>query len=194
MINLMSGLEPQNRFIFEVAAAIAFYYTVYAFLGWVLENSYSFFTNREFFKPNFLKGPFKPMYGIAPVLLVCLIKETMHWAVVIFLCFFIPTLVEYMSGILLEKFFQRKWWDYSNIPMQLQGHICLPFSVCWIFLSFVCLKIIHPMILSLYVSIESYWGWIWPAVTVYFLGELFSAIRRHSTRNYHTGEPTNTVQ
>jgi uncharacterized membrane protein len=178
----------------EGASAIIFYFTVYSLFGWLLENFYSLFTGREFFKPNFFLGPLKPMYGFAPLLLVFLITPETNWAVVIMLCFFIPTAVEYVSGALLQKFFNRQWWDYSDMPMQLQGHICLPFSLCWILLSLLCLKWIHPAIVSLYGTVEPIWGWIWPAVGLYLLAELALAIRRHSLHALATTNPTNPIQ
>lgn len=171
---------------FEGASSIIFYFMVYSLFGWLLENCYSKFTGREFFKPNFFLGPFKPMYGFAPLLLVYFIRPETNLTVVILLCFFIPTIVEYVSGVLLQKFFQRQWWDYSDMPLQLNGHICLPFSLCWIFLSLICLKWIHPVIVSLYGSIEFVWAWVWPATFLYFIAELALAIRRHSTQGFTT--------
>ncbi|MDP4083730.1 MAG: putative ABC transporter permease [Bacillota bacterium] len=162
-------------------AALVFYFTVYSFCGWILENSYSFFTGNGFFKPIFLRGPFKPMYGFAPVLLIMLIGQKTNGLIVVLLCFVIPTLVEYMSGALLYKFFQRKWWDYSDMPLQIHGHICLPFSLCWVLLSFICLKWIHPVIASLYILIESAWIWIYPLVIFYFLADLLWTIRKQPT-------------
>lgn len=166
----------------EGTVAVVFYFTVYSFLGWMLENSYSLATNRTFFKSNFLKGPFKPMYGIAPIALVFLISKDTHWSVLVLLCLVIPTMVEYVSGVLLQKVFHRQYWDYTHIPFQLHGHICLPFSLCWILLSILCLKIIHPVIVSVYSAVDSYWIWAWPVATIYFLVELFWAIRRHTNQ------------
>ena len=96
-------------------------------MGWLLENSYSFITTREFIKPNFLWGPLKPMYGVAPLLLIFLLQQEMHWSFLLFLCFFIPSLVEYITGLLSEKLFQKKWWDYSHFPLQLHGHYVCTF-------------------------------------------------------------------
>lgn len=171
---------------FEGAAAIVFYFTVYSLFGWLLENCYSKLSGRAFFKPNFFLGPFKPMYGFAPLLLVYLIGPETNWLVTILLCFFIPTFVEYVSGALLLKFFQRQWWDYSDMPMQLHGHICLPFSLCWILLSLICLKWIHPVMISTYGFVEPIWAWIWPATVLYFIAELALAIRRHTTQELVT--------
>ncbi|MCH1626887.1 putative ABC transporter permease [Ferdinandcohnia quinoae] len=177
----------------ETFREVIFYFIIYSFIGWLLENIYSFATTKKFFKPNFFLGPFKPMYGFAPVILVYLINQNMHLTTVIFLCFFIPTLVEYVSGLLLLKFFQRKWWDYSNLPLQLHGHICLPFSICWIFLSLLCVKIVHPGMISMYERIDQYWLLVWPTVALYFLAEMILAIRRHSTKELSDVKQTNQI-
>lgn len=196
IMNLLQGFTVQNYEVFTIegAAAIVFYFTMYSLIGWLLENCYSFFTRREFFKENFLFGPFKPMYGFAPVLLVYLITPETSWVTMILLCFFIPTFVEYVSGAMLQKCFHKQWWDYSGTPMQLHGHICLPFSICWVFLSLVVVKWVHPEIASMYGAIESYWAWVWSAVGLYFLADLVLAVRRHSLQDYLTDEPTNPIQ
>jgi uncharacterized membrane protein len=180
--NWLKGLELQlvEVLTMEGAAAILFYFTLYSFIGWLLENSFNYFTKREFFKENFLFGPFKPMYGIAPLLLVYFTPPASHWVYKLFLCFLIPTLVEYASGALLQKLFQRQWWDYSDTPFQLNGHICLPFSICWGLLSLLCLQWIHPAMVTMYGGIEPFWSLIWSAVGLYFLADLSLAIRKHS--------------
>lgn len=175
------------------ATAIVFYFTLYSFFGWLLENSYSFLTREGFFKDNFLKGPFKPMYGFAPVLLLLLITKETHWTLFVFLCFFIPTLVEYVSGVMLKKFFNRQYWDYSNIPLQLHGHICLPFSICWVVLSLVCLQWIHPAVSSMYLTISPYWNWIYPAVLLYFTAELILVIKKYVFQSFTQKKPTSPI-
>ncbi|WP_052342795.1 putative ABC transporter permease [Bacillus sp. EB01] len=159
-------------------SALVFYFTVYSFFGWILENAYSRFTGGEFFKPNLFKGPFKPMYGFAPVLLLLLIDEQTTWPVIILLCLIIPTMIEYVSGIMLEKLFNRRYWDYSNVPFQLHGHICLPFSLCWVALSVAGLKWLHPEIASLYEAISPFWKMVYPGIILLFLMELVLAVRR----------------
>jgi uncharacterized membrane protein len=194
--SFLSSIEFSHLELFSVegAARTVFYFTLYSFIGWLLENSYSFFTNHIFFKENFLYGPFKPMYGFAPLILVYLISPETHWAIVLFLCVMIPTLVEYVSGALLKMLFAKQWWDYSDSPLQLHGHICLPFSICWGILSLIGLWWVHPAIASLYEVVAPYWGWIWSAVGLYFLADLVLAIRRHSLQALLTEEPTNPIQ
>ncbi|MBL4955015.1 putative ABC transporter permease [Neobacillus sp. YIM B02564] len=164
------------------AAAVLFYFAVYSYLGWLLENSYNLIVNHKFFKANFLFGPFKPMYGIAPVLLIFFISSETHWGVVLLLCFIIPTMVEYWSGVVLQKFFGQRYWDYSHTPLQFQGHICLPFSACWLVLSWVCLKWIHPQLVDMYRAVAPFWGWGAYAMVLYFMADVFFTIKKHITR------------
>jgi len=164
----------------ESAADFIFYFTLYSLAGWLLENSYNYFTNGKFLKENFLFGPFKPMYGFAPVILIYLDKLELHWTIVLILCFAIPTIIEYLSGALLYKVFRRRWWDYSDSPLQLHGHISLPFCICWLVLAYSCLKWIHPAVEYIYQAAEPLWYWIWPAVSLYFIADLVMAVRKHS--------------
>lgn len=163
-------------------AELLFYFSVYAFSGWLLENVYSYFTAHDFYKDNFFIGPFKPMYGFAPILLLLLISPAASWLNVFFLCLLIPTAVEYLSGALLQKITGKKWWDYSHFPFQLHGHICLHFSMCWMILSVICLLWIHPALVFIYGRVSGLWAFIWPAALFYFFGELFFAVRRHTVQ------------
>ena len=47
----------------------------------------------------------------------------------------IITLLEYITGYIVNIKLGWNVWDYSNIPLNLQGQICLPFTVVWIVLS-----------------------------------------------------------
>ena len=49
----------------------------------------------------------------------------------------IVTAVEFVSGILLNMVLNLDVWDYSNMPFNLLGQICLPFTAIWFFLSAV---------------------------------------------------------
>ena len=45
------------------------------------------------------------------------------------------TLVELATGIVVNLWLQLQVWDYSDLPMNLWGQICLPFSAAWCFLT-----------------------------------------------------------
>lgn len=45
------------------------------------------------------------------------------------------TLLELVSGIILNLWLGLGIWDYSNMPFNFLGQICLPFSLLWVALS-----------------------------------------------------------
>ena len=49
------------------------------------------------------------------------------------------TAVELVAGIVLNLYLGLGIWDYSGLPCNLLGQICLPYSVLWVGLSLVCI-------------------------------------------------------
>ncbi len=49
----------------------------------------------------------------------------------------IITSLEYCTGIIVNVWMKLGIWDYSTMPFNLSGQICMMFSVAWFFLSFV---------------------------------------------------------
>ena len=45
------------------------------------------------------------------------------------------TIVEFISGIIINKFFKLNVWDYSNIPYNILGQICHRYTFLWVALS-----------------------------------------------------------
>ncbi|MCG7408677.1 putative ABC transporter permease [Paenibacillus sp. ACRRX] len=151
--------------------AILFFFMVYAFGGWLLENVYSKATTGVFLKEGFLFGPFKPMYGFAPVFILLYAERGASWGIVLLLCLIVPTGVEYISGMLLQKGIHRQYWDYSGFRLQLHGHICLSFSLCWMLLSLAVIWILHPYVAALYIKVEPIWRIFGPLWLLYVLSD-----------------------
>lgn len=130
---------------------IIFLFIIYSFIGWIIEKLYSFYKKNTFKNEGFLYGPLKPMYGVAMAGLV-IIHEISHVnkILMLLLCFFLPSLVEYLSGYLLAHFFNKYYWDYSKLKYNLHGYICLRFSLYWTFLSWIGVIYIHPIIKQYY--------------------------------------------
>lgn len=49
------------------------------------------------------------------------------------------TAMELVVGIPLNLFMKLHIWDYSSLPFNLLGQICLPFTIAWFFLSLLCI-------------------------------------------------------
>lgn len=53
-------------------------------------------------------------------------------------------MLEYVTGESMEKFFHMRYWDYSDKPLNVNGHICLGVSIGWGVFSLVLLYVLHP--------------------------------------------------
>lgn len=51
----------------------------------------------------------------------------------------VVTCCEFIAGIILNLFLGLHIWDYSNLPFNILGQICLPFTILWFFLCIVAI-------------------------------------------------------
>lgn len=133
------------------------YFIVYSFIGWVMETTFASIRNRRFINRGFLIGPFTPIYGFGAVLII----QCSNWISGMFEDSFISlfvtvisstlvvTVLEFITGLLLERVFDTKWWDYSSNAFNFKGYICLKYSLLWGILAFLLIQVVHPVILQI---------------------------------------------
>ena len=51
----------------------------------------------------------------------------------------IVTCLEFICGLILNVYLNLGIWDYSNMPLNFMGQICLPFSILWIGVSILAI-------------------------------------------------------
>lgn len=51
----------------------------------------------------------------------------------------IVTVVEFISGLIINIWLGLDVWDYSELPLNVLGQVCLPFSIIWFFLSLLAI-------------------------------------------------------
>lgn len=61
-------------------------------------------------------------------------RYTVIWKQML-ICSIIITAVEFTSGLILNVWLGLGIWDYSNMPFNILGQICLPFTLLWYVLS-----------------------------------------------------------
>lgn len=135
------------------------YFFIYAFLGWCCEVCFAAAKTGKFVNRGFLNGPLCPIYGFGVVIVAALlapVKEN------VFLLFFASVLLtsalEWVTGFVLEKVFHQKWWDYTGMPFNLNGYICLLFSLLWGLACLLIMDVIHPMVASLVLHVPQTLG------------------------------------
>lgn len=125
----------------------ALYFFVYGFLGWCTEVAYAAVKEGKFVNRGFLNGPICPVYGIGVGVVVQFLKPFEDkWILLYITSTILVTVIEGVTGYLLEKIFHNKWWDYSNQPLNIGGYVCLLFSLIWGVFCVVIVKVIHPLI------------------------------------------------
>lgn len=111
------------------------WFAAFSLLGWVFECVYAVVTTRHWESRGFLFGPLCPIYGVGGTAALVLFGMPAVadaglplWAVFL-LCMAGSAVLEYVVSFVLEKAFGAVWWDYSNLPLNLNGRICLPASL-----------------------------------------------------------------
>ena len=103
---------------------IALYFFVYGFLGWCTEVAFAAWKEHRFVNRGFLNGPICPVYGIGVTLVVHFLSPYRSNLIILYITSTIlVTALEWLTGFILERVFHNKWWDYSNMPLNLKGHV-----------------------------------------------------------------------
>ena len=109
-----------------------FFFYFYCFLGWVWETCYVSVCQAKWVNRGFLHGPFLPIYGSgAIVVLLFTLPFRTNAILVFFVGMASATLLEYFTGVAMERLFHVRYWDYSSKPLNLNGHICALSSLAW---------------------------------------------------------------
>lgn len=163
---------PQN--LYEVL----WLFILYAFLGWCIEVIFHAVNKGIFVNRGFLNGPYCPMYGVGMVMVSFILPLFKKNILILFLASFVfASALEFVTGFLLEKIFHNKWWDYSDLPFNIMGYICLKFSIYWGLGGVLMFTTIHPMIYSLVKMIPHIAGVIFMVVFyIFFAGDLIVTV------------------
>lgn len=117
--------------IYTFSTWLLFFY-FYCFLGWVWETCYVSVCQGRWVNRGFMRGPFLPIYGSgAIVVLIFTLPFRTDAGLVFIVGMASATLLEYFTGVAMEKMFHVRYWDYSGKPLNLNGHICLVSSLAW---------------------------------------------------------------
>ena len=108
----------------------------YSLLGWIFETVYCTLKEKKWCDRGFLYGPIVPIYGAGGLGITAVMDGLQQFvgirpnALQVFLIAYLGSIVlEFGTSYVLEKLFHAVWWDYSDMPFNIQGRICLPASI-----------------------------------------------------------------
>ncbi len=145
---------------------------IYSIIGWMIEVSYHAVTMGKVVNRGFLNGPLCPVYGSGVLMVLMVVDLCGEWfgfetdlsrakVIELFIIGIIfATLIELIAGFLLDQLFHARWWDYRDRRFNLNGYICLEFSIYWgLGIAFV-LRVIQPVFENIVSSIPVRISWI----------------------------------
>lgn len=151
-----------------------------AFVGWLIETAYRSYSEKKYVNAGFLSGPFLPIYGFGAVIITGINMEAqklpalVSWAITLVS----PTFLEYFGSWVMEKMFKLKLWDYSNKRFNLNGRVCLKFSIIWAFLAMAHILVIQPVIFKRIMILGPYYShFIAGILFAYFAHDINYSIR-----------------
>lgn len=133
--------SKENKYPFRNLVMIFF---LYGFVGWLTEFLFFGVTSGSFANRGFVHLPVLPIYGFGGAAVTLIFSKNQKNV-------FIKSAVlvsglEYVTSVILEKAFGLRWWDYSYMPLNINGRVC--FFNCLIFGigGFIMAKFISPYI------------------------------------------------
>ena len=123
------------------------YFFVYGFLGWCTEVIFAAFKQHRFVNRGFLNGPICPIYGVGVTLVIACLEAFQSNLLRLYISSVIlVTVLEGVTGWAMDKLFHNKWWDYSKLPFNIGGYVCLLFSLIWGVACVFIVYFVHPLI------------------------------------------------
>lgn len=124
------------------------YLIIYSIVGCIIETMYGLLTKGVIeSRQSMLYIPFCAICGAGAILLLCIPKgaKKNNWTLFI-TGFILGSLLEYIVSWVGECIFHIKWWDYSEFPLNINGRICVIFSIFWGILTIILHKVINPTV------------------------------------------------
>ena len=154
-------------------------FLVGGFIGWLYEVILHLVMDGSFVNRGMLHGPWLPIYGLGCILMVSL----KYWAgktIVSYFwaCFFASAVLEYVTSWLMEAIYHNRWWDYSKLPLNLNGRVflggLLGFALIGCLLSYVLLPGMKKMYCMLPQKLVNFSAYL---LVVIFILDVFISIR-----------------
>ncbi len=137
--------------IFNYIETLMLLFFTYSFAGWCMESIGGIIVVKKFVNRGFMIGPLCPVYGVGVVTITVLLGKYANDFVALFiLATVLCGVLEYLTGYFMEKWFNARWWDYSNRRFNINGRVCLENLCAFGIAGSVILKYINPFFINIY--------------------------------------------
>ena len=128
---------------------IFWYFLIFSIAGLLIETVYCYATADAIeSRKGLIWGPFCPVYGVSAAVLIMFLNRYKDKNIMLLFIygFMVGSIAEYILSFGLETVYGMRFWDYGYAKLNLNGRICLQYSIYWGILSVVIMKIVKPPI------------------------------------------------
>jgi len=120
------------------------FFYIYCFFGWIIESTYVSVCTGNWVNRGFMRGPVIPIYGTGAVIVLFAVIPFRTSPILVFIVGTVAaSILEFVTGFVMERIYKVRYWDYSDKPFNLCGYICLFNSLCWGVLSISLIYLVH---------------------------------------------------
>lgn len=127
---------------------IIWYMIIFSIIGLIIETIFCYVTTGVIeSRKGLVWGPFCPVYGVGATILIILLERYKDSYAKLFVYgSIIGNIIEYLLSYILEAMYGTRFWDYAFINWNLNGRICIKYSIFWGILAILLIKIVQPLI------------------------------------------------
>ena len=131
-------------------------FMIYSFIGWIIDVLDIYFTTKKLVNRGFYIGPYCPIYGVGVLLIIFLLKDYKDSILALFvLASVLCMTLEYLTSYVMEKWFNARWWDYSDRKLNLNGRICLETTIPFGLGATLVMYVVNPFLTGLLDKVPS---------------------------------------
>lgn len=185
-LRTLFALDKNIELFVQYLPQMVIIFALISFGGWVYETIYCSVVEGEFTKRGFLFGPTCPIYGIGALAVWLVLGQISNPFIVFIIGAVLATVIEYSTGLFLERRFKKKWWDYSMFKFNLHGRICPQASAVFGAFSVTSVFVLVPTMLDVLMIFSKHTVSVvaFIVVTLYFLDTVASLLWNGPTTHH----------
>ena len=185
-LRTLFALDKNIELFVQYLPQMVIIFALISFGGWVYETIYCSVVEGEFTKRGFLFGPTCPIYGIGALAEWLVLGQISNPIIVFIIGAVLATVIEYPTGLFLERRFKKKWWDYSMFKFNLHGRICPQASAVFGAFSVTSVFVLVPTMLNILMIFSKHTVSVvaFIVVTLYFLDTVASLLWNGPTTHH----------
>jgi hypothetical protein len=185
-LRTLFALDKNIELFVQYLPQMVIIFALISFGGWVYETIYCSVVEGEFTKRGFLFGPTCPIYGIGALAEWLVLGQISNPIIVFIIGAVLATVIEYSTGLFLERRFKKKWWDYSMFKFNLHGRICPQASAVFGAFSVTSVFVLVPTMLTILMIFSKHTVSVvaFIVVTLYFLDTVASLLWNGPTTHH----------